>query len=177
VGLILDSSVAIAAERRGDTVQVLLQRALDATGAQEAAPSTVAVVELVHGIHRADTAERRGDTVQALLQRALDATTENTWVPDLSGRPSLTSRYIERTTTLGPDALHGEATLLLPAIDGSLRETERNTGIRVSPTVTADGGRNTIEEVRWSTERQIFERDQSGRPVPIATKTEETAGT
>ena len=77
--------------------------------------------------------------------------------------------------------------------------------IRVSSTVTADGGRNTIEEVeernpvapndplrlvrrtvttvrqigpdRWSTERQIFERDQNGRLVPIATETEETAGT
>jgi predicted nucleic acid-binding protein len=59
VGLILDSSVAIAAERRGDTVEALLQRAIDAAGDQEAALSTVAVVELVHGIHRADTAERR----------------------------------------------------------------------------------------------------------------------
>lgn len=59
MGLILDSSVAIAAERRGDTVQALLQRAIDTTGDQEAALSTVAVVELVHGIHRADTAERR----------------------------------------------------------------------------------------------------------------------
>jgi predicted nucleic acid-binding protein len=59
VGLILDSSVAIAAERRGDTVQALLKRAIDAAGDQEAALSTIAVIELVHGIHRADTAERR----------------------------------------------------------------------------------------------------------------------
>ena len=59
MGLILDSSVAIAAERRGDTVQALLKRAIDAAGDQEAALSTIAVVELVHGIHRADTAERR----------------------------------------------------------------------------------------------------------------------
>jgi len=59
VGLILDSSVAIAAERRGDTVQVFLQRVIDTTGNQEAALSAVGVVELVHGIHRADTAERR----------------------------------------------------------------------------------------------------------------------
>ena len=59
MGLILDSSVAIAAERRGDTVQVFLQRVIDTTGNQEAALSAVGVVELVHGIHRADTAERR----------------------------------------------------------------------------------------------------------------------
>jgi predicted nucleic acid-binding protein len=59
VGLILDSSVAIAAERRGDTVQAFLQRVIDTAGDQEAALSAVGVVELVHGIHRADTPERR----------------------------------------------------------------------------------------------------------------------
>ena len=59
MGLILDSSVAIAAERRGDTVQAFLQRVLDTAGDQEAALSAVGVVELIHGIHRADTAERR----------------------------------------------------------------------------------------------------------------------
>jgi tRNA(fMet)-specific endonuclease VapC len=59
VGLILDSSVAIAAERRGDSVQALLQRVIDTAGDQEAALSTAGVVELVHGIHRANTPERR----------------------------------------------------------------------------------------------------------------------
>jgi predicted nucleic acid-binding protein len=59
VGLILDSSVAVAAERRGDSVQAFLQRVIDTTGDQEAALSTVGVVELVHGVHRADTADRR----------------------------------------------------------------------------------------------------------------------
>ncbi len=59
MGLILDSSIAIAAERRGDTVQVFLERIIDTAGDQEAALSAVSVVELVHGIHRADTAERR----------------------------------------------------------------------------------------------------------------------
>jgi predicted nucleic acid-binding protein len=59
VGLILDSSVAVATERRGDTVQAFLQRVIETAGDQEAALSPVGVVELVHGIHRADTAERR----------------------------------------------------------------------------------------------------------------------
>lgn len=59
MGLILDSSVAIAAERRGDSVQALLQRVIDIIGNQEAALSAAGVVELVHGIHRANTAERR----------------------------------------------------------------------------------------------------------------------
>jgi predicted nucleic acid-binding protein len=43
----------------GFRCQALLKRAIDAAGDQEAALSTIAVVELVHGIHRADTAERR----------------------------------------------------------------------------------------------------------------------
>jgi predicted nucleic acid-binding protein len=59
VGLILDSSVAVAAERRGDSVQHLLERVITAAGNQEAALSTIGVVELVHGIHRANTPERR----------------------------------------------------------------------------------------------------------------------
>ena len=63
MGLILDSSVAIAAERRGDTVQAFLQRIIATAGDQEAALSPVGVVELVHGIHRADTAERRARRV------------------------------------------------------------------------------------------------------------------
>lgn len=37
MGLILDSSVVIAAERRGDTAERLIQRIVDATGDQEAA--------------------------------------------------------------------------------------------------------------------------------------------
>jgi len=57
---ILDSSVAIAAERRGDTVRAFLQRVIDTAGDQEAALSPVRVVELVHGVQRADTAERPG---------------------------------------------------------------------------------------------------------------------
>lgn len=59
MGLILDSSVVIAAERRGDTVQAFLQRIIDAAGDQNAALSPVAVVELVHGIYRSDSVERR----------------------------------------------------------------------------------------------------------------------
>lgn len=52
MGLILDSSVVIAAERRGDTIERLIQRIVDATGDQEAALSAVGLTELVHGIFR-----------------------------------------------------------------------------------------------------------------------------
>lgn len=59
MGLILDSSIAIAAERRGDTVRAFLERVIDKAGDQEAAMSAVGVVELIHGVHRANTPERR----------------------------------------------------------------------------------------------------------------------
>ncbi len=59
MGLIIDSSVAIAAERRGDTVERLIQDVVKVTGDQEAALSAVGLTELVHGIYRAQTPEIR----------------------------------------------------------------------------------------------------------------------
>lgn len=59
MGLILDSSVLITAERNGDSVAQILGRALGIAGNQEAAISSIALVELAHGIFRANTPERR----------------------------------------------------------------------------------------------------------------------
>ena len=59
MGLILDSSVVIAAERRGNTVEQLIERVVNATGDQAAALSAVGLTELVHGIYRARTPEMR----------------------------------------------------------------------------------------------------------------------
>ncbi len=57
MGLILDSSVVIAAERRGDTPVQLVQQVIAAAGNQEAALSSVGLTELVHGIYRGNSAE------------------------------------------------------------------------------------------------------------------------
>ena len=59
MGLILDSSVVFAAERRGETPTQLVAQIAAFAGDQEAALSAVGLTELVHGIYRADTAERR----------------------------------------------------------------------------------------------------------------------
>jgi predicted nucleic acid-binding protein len=59
MGLILDSSVVIAAERRGDTVALLLKQVAARAGNQEAALSSIGLVELVHGIYRAKTPQTR----------------------------------------------------------------------------------------------------------------------
>jgi|SRR5580658_3820800 tRNA(fMet)-specific endonuclease VapC len=59
MGLILDSSVVIAAERRGNTPEQLVEQVIGLAGNQEAALSSVGLTELVHGIYRADSAQRR----------------------------------------------------------------------------------------------------------------------
>lgn len=48
MGLILDSSVVIAAERRGDTVEKLIEQIISVTGDQDAALSSVGLTELAH---------------------------------------------------------------------------------------------------------------------------------
>jgi tRNA(fMet)-specific endonuclease VapC len=58
-GVNLDSSVVIAAERRGDTVEKLIEQAVAVAGDQDAALSSVGLTELVHGIYRAQTPEMR----------------------------------------------------------------------------------------------------------------------
>lgn len=55
MGLILDSSVIIDAERRGETVEKLIERVVRSTGDQEAALSAVGLTEIVHGVYRAST--------------------------------------------------------------------------------------------------------------------------
>ena len=70
MGLILDSSVVIAAERRGDTVEQLIEQIVKATGDQEAALSAIGLTELIHGIYRAHAPEvrlRRESFISELL--------------------------------------------------------------------------------------------------------------
>ena len=53
VGVILDSSVIIAAERRGRTVRQILEQVRASQGDIEIGLSVVTVAELVHGAYRA----------------------------------------------------------------------------------------------------------------------------
>ncbi len=59
LGLILDSSVIIAAERKQETVEQLLTSVGQAFGEIEIAISAVTLAELVHGVARANTPEVR----------------------------------------------------------------------------------------------------------------------
>ena len=59
MGLILDSNVLIAGERRGHTVRQILEVFKTSHGEIEVGLSVVTIVELTHGIQRAGTEERR----------------------------------------------------------------------------------------------------------------------
>ncbi len=59
MGLILDSSVVIAAERLGQTAYQMLETVSQQKQDPEIAISVVTVLELAHGIARADTPHRR----------------------------------------------------------------------------------------------------------------------
>jgi predicted nucleic acid-binding protein len=60
VGLILDSSILIAAERRGHTVRQILEQILADCGQVDIGLSVVSVAELIHGAYRAKAdADRR----------------------------------------------------------------------------------------------------------------------
>jgi predicted nucleic acid-binding protein len=59
VGIILDSSVIIAAERRGHSVSQILEQVYRSQGEVEIGLSVVTVVELVHGAYRAKTLEQQ----------------------------------------------------------------------------------------------------------------------
>jgi predicted nucleic acid-binding protein len=59
VGVILDSSIVIDTERRGDTVGQLLREVAFVIGDQKAALSSIGLTELVHGVYRSKTPSMR----------------------------------------------------------------------------------------------------------------------
>ena len=71
VGIILDSSVIIAAERRGRSVLQILEEVQSSQGETEIGLSVVTVAELTHGAFRAQTQaqqQRRLEFIERLCQ-------------------------------------------------------------------------------------------------------------
>jgi predicted nucleic acid-binding protein len=73
MGLILDSSVLVAAERQGKNARQMLSTISAKTGETEIGLSVVTLIELAHGAARADTPERKAKRRQFIqeLQVAL----------------------------------------------------------------------------------------------------------
>ncbi len=59
MGLILDTSILVASERRGESVRHILRQARTIHGEFDVALSAVSAVELTHGIYRARTVADR----------------------------------------------------------------------------------------------------------------------
>jgi len=72
MGLILDSSVLISAERQGQNARQMLAVISRTAGETEIALSVVTLIELAHGAARADTAERKAKR-QQFIQELLTA--------------------------------------------------------------------------------------------------------
>lgn len=72
MGLILDSSVLIAAERQGRNARQMLASIARTAGETEIALSVITLIELAHGAARADTAERKSQREQ-FIQELLTA--------------------------------------------------------------------------------------------------------
>ena len=69
MGVILDSSVIVTAERRGHSVRQILEQVLASQGETEVGLSVVTVAELVHGAYRSKTQaqkERRLEFIERL---------------------------------------------------------------------------------------------------------------
>lgn len=72
VGIILDSSVIIAAERRGHSVSQILEQVYGRQGEVEVGLSVVTVAELVHGAYRAKTPEQQVRRLAFIERLCLD---------------------------------------------------------------------------------------------------------
>lgn len=59
MGIVLDSSVIISAERRGHSVRQILEQVRISQGEIEIGLSVVTVAELVHGAYRAKTPKQQ----------------------------------------------------------------------------------------------------------------------
>ena len=68
MGLVLDSSVLIAAERKGLNARQLLESIAAKIGANDIALSVVTLIELAHGAVRADSPQRKAARQQFIQE-------------------------------------------------------------------------------------------------------------
>ena len=88
MGIMLDTSVLISGERRGESVQAIVQRVQTTCGEQDAALSVVTLVELTHGIYRAkaDAHRTRRQAFTEELRRAMAVHPVTADIAELAGR-------------------------------------------------------------------------------------------
>ena len=114
MGVILDSSVVIAVERRGLSPQVFLEQLALQIGDEEVALTAVSYTELVHGLYRADNEARRTKR-QGFLTYLTDHLIIHAYTKEaaeIAGRIDAESRTRQITIPF-PDLLIGATALSL----------------------------------------------------------------
>ena len=88
MGIVLDSSVLIAGERRGESVRQILTRVQAAHGEVDSALSVVTIVEVTHGIYRAksDADRERRKAFSEELRRDMVVHPVTVEIAELAGR-------------------------------------------------------------------------------------------
>jgi len=88
MGLILDSSILVAAERSSESVSAILRRVQAAQGETESGLSVVTIIELTHGIYRAknETDRERRRTFTEELCRDMTVHAVTLEIAQLAGR-------------------------------------------------------------------------------------------
>lgn len=81
LGIVLDSTIIIAAERSGESPRRVIEHIANFTGNTEATLSVITVIELAHGIERANTDERRKTRQQFLDELVREISVEPVTIP------------------------------------------------------------------------------------------------
>ena len=135
MGLILDSSVAIAAERRKQPVEDLLAGIRAAAGPTEIALSVVSVMELEHGIWRAHD-ETRAERRRQFLEDLINTVPIYPVTVDLARKAGrLDAEMQQKGIRIAfPDLLIGVSALELGygIVTENLRHFERTPGLTVT---------------------------------------------
>jgi predicted nucleic acid-binding protein len=134
MGLILDSSVIIDAERRRETVEQLIQRLSLGTGDQDVAISAVGLTELIHGLYRSAPPERRINSTN-FLNELVSVLTVHPFTKEtalLAGRIGGEQRH-KGIVIPFPDLLIGVTALTINygVLTLNLRDFERIPGLTV----------------------------------------------
>lgn len=134
MGLILDSSVLIAAERKGSNArQTLTDLALRVSG-EDVALSVVTVIELMHGVSRADSAARKATRRQFLDELLTALPVHLVTIPVALRAGQLDGENMAKGVRLAlADLLIGVTALELGygVITGNVRHFERIPGLAV----------------------------------------------
>ena len=136
MGIVLDSSVIIAAERRGRTVREILEQVQAARGEVEIGLSVVTIAELVHGAYRTKTEAQQQRRLEFIERLSSDVPVYPVTldIARLAGRiegqqEALGIQFAFEDLLIGATALH----LGFDVATLNLRDFQRIPGLSVVP--------------------------------------------